>query len=501
MATASQASERPSVSEPTPSRPGRSAVVTVVWAGAILLFLLYSVQVRPFQMIAGAGETLLCLILQHFLFVAVIVAVLLMVGGVLGSSLGLPGLFRDPPERDVKEEHQRRKRKDYLTLPGQRDGVLGRLRRDLRDRHRLDLDLLRRDRRAHRLFTPDHFTSSRPPALPPGHCLAVPGLAPAGRVVPCPGPGDGARRERRTAEFFHAVGGVVAGAVLVVVLVWLGGLSHGYVEPLVARLYTGSSGWFSLFRIDEQIQRDPGQEVKLALITSFAQFTLITALSLIAFAAIFRRRLSPGLGICMLLSIAVLFVFFLAWLSTACKTLVLLSLLVVIVVTNGNRYKYRFPGMADYYEKNRLIHLGDLPKIFSRSPSELGFLDNEEVLERWRERTGQERPQLILVATTGGAYRASFWTTVVLEEAPADPGVRLLPSHPALHRGLGRYGGRGLRRGGLDRERPAPRGVHRTAPRGERARQPDTRGEAATPRRPSGDVLAVRPETRPRHRA
>ena len=305
----------------------------------------------------------------------------------------------------------------------------------------------------------------------------------------------------RTSEFFHAVGGVVAGAVLTDVLVRLGGLSHRYVEPFVARLYTGLSGWFSFFRIDEWFPRDLGQEVKLALITSFAQFTLITALSLIAFAAIFRRRLSPGLGICMLLSIAVLFVFFLAWLSTVGQTLVLLSLLVLIVLTNGDPYKYRFPGMADYYEKNPLIRVRDLPEIFSRSPSELGFLDNEEVLERWRNGTGQERPQLILVATTGGAYRASFWTTVVLEEAPADPGVRLLPSHPALHRGLGRYGGRGLRRGVLDRERPAPRGVHRTAPRGERARQPDTRGEAATPRRPSEYVLAVRPGTRPRHRA
>jgi hypothetical protein len=57
----------------------------------------------------GHGQTFFRLILKHFASVAVIVAVLAMVGGILGSSLGLPGLFRDPPERDIREEVVRRK--------------------------------------------------------------------------------------------------------------------------------------------------------------------------------------------------------------------------------------------------------------------------------------------------------------------------------------------------------------------------------------------------------
>ena len=102
-----------------------------------MLVILYGLVVRPFETFGKIrteadhhhaievgleqktdavwrGQTFFRLILRHFASVAVIGAVLAMVGGILGNSLGLPGLFRDPPERDIREEVEcRNKHKEY----------------------------------------------------------------------------------------------------------------------------------------------------------------------------------------------------------------------------------------------------------------------------------------------------------------------------------------------------------------------------------------------------
>ena len=81
--------------------------------------------------------------------------------------------------------------------------------------------------------------------------------------------------------------------------------------------------------------------------------------------------------------------------------------------------------MKSYYaRKGSLVDVRDLARAAARPASELGLLSNDEVLREWKKRTivrtadgkKEELPRLILVATTGGAYRASFWTTVVLDE-------------------------------------------------------------------------------------
>jgi hypothetical protein len=43
-------------------------------------------------------------------------------------------------------------------------------------------------------------------------------------------------------------------------------------------------------------------------------------------------------------------------------------------------------------------------------------------LAAWKARTGQEKPVLVLLATSGGAYRASFWTALVLDRIAAEAG-------------------------------------------------------------------------------
>jgi predicted acylesterase/phospholipase RssA len=54
------------------------------------------------------------------------------------------------------------------------------------------------------------------------------------------------------------------------------------------------------------------------------------------------------------------------------------------------------------------------------------LLDDRETLKKWKEATGQMKPLLVVVATSGGASRAALWTVTVLTELE-----RMLPQ---LHR-------------------------------------------------------------------
>jgi hypothetical protein len=103
-------------------------------------------------------------------------------------------------------------------------------------------------------------------------------------------------------------------------------------------------------------------------------------------------------------------------LSTAGQFVLLGLMLLWFVYSNGGRYKYRFPGMQEYYGANCYVTFRDLQESMTRTAEELNLLRNVSVLENWRRATGKEKPKLILVATTGGAYRAAFWTTLVLDE-------------------------------------------------------------------------------------
>lgn len=52
----------------------------------------------------------------------------------------------------------------------------------------------------------------------------------------------------------------------------------------------------------------------------------------------------------------------------------------------------------------------------------VGLLDDEATLEAWRRSTGEARPILVVVATSGGGLRAAGWTMVVLERLEREIG-------------------------------------------------------------------------------
>jgi hypothetical protein len=78
------------------------------------------------------------------------------------------------------------------------------------------------------------------------------------------------------------------------------------------------------------------------------------------------------------------------------------------------KFKYQFPGLESYYEQWRVLPEG-APKAAQPAPTPL--LDPRQTLEAWlaRQPQGTSDRKLVVVATSGGAYRATFWSTIVLD--------------------------------------------------------------------------------------
>jgi hypothetical protein len=106
-----------------------------------------------------------------------------------------------------------------------------------------------------------------------------------------------------------------------------------------------------------------------------------------------------------------------------------LAALVAGALILGNRSPYfdRFPGFRggsgnanfDYYAEGHRVDFGERPR--GGAP----LVPPTDALSGWR---GDEttRGPLVVVATSGGAYRAAFWTAMVLDELASRPSTRPL---------------------------------------------------------------------------
>jgi len=110
--------------------------------------------------------------------------------------------------------------------------------------------------------------------------------------------------------------------------------------------------------------------------------------------------------------------------------------LVVAMLTNSSREKYTIPGMEKDYDSRRPLAAGFTlanaaasrreiacaSQAAETSSSDNGLVDPIESLQHWYDRRTKDaatndakKPNLLIVATSGGAYRATFWTALVLE--------------------------------------------------------------------------------------
>lgn len=102
------------------------------------------------------------------------------------------------------------------------------------------------------------------------------------------------------------------------------------------------------------------------------------------------------------------------------STLLVLLMVGWLWITNSSPSKLRLPGLECYYEPDRLKPIQEvLDKRVKAQPN-----NDEDVLSEWIKFTGKPRPKLVVLAVSGGANRAAFWTAKVIEEIDKLPGLR-----------------------------------------------------------------------------
>jgi hypothetical protein len=95
-------------------------------------------------------------------------------------------------------------------------------------------------------------------------------------------------------------------------------------------------------------------------------------------------------------------------------------MLAVLVGSNGRLFKGRIPSLT--YPDPASVQNPNEADSLARNKAKIPLL---EPLDNWlalRRKAGCEKPVLVLLATSGGAYRASFWTALVLDRIAAENG-------------------------------------------------------------------------------
>lgn len=426
----------------------RGALAALAWFIGLVAFTIYGAWAKPLEWLwpseAGGAATdanLLWLFCKHPLISAQLGAVLLIVAGRLGRSLGLPGLFRTPPPDDLADEKRRRRRKGYHRSRGQLTAFWGGFGVAILTAQAwiaiyfseifANLDQLPSVHFEPTLWRGVEVAIREPNFWNHGELiwflvytgLPMLGLFLLAEAFPAASaPGLDRRGWRFVQENLDFALGMAFGILIGFVLTMLGARNHGLALGVWSDLYDrlsqipvllpGEPKTFSLFAFDES-----GAGVAAEVLTSFSMFPVLTLLLYAIFAVpAVRRLVSPGLALCLLLGLGIVFCSVLAHLSAAGRLIVLGTLAVWIVAMNGGRFKYRFPGMAAYYPPNEPVRIRSVEEAVRRPAEQVDLIRNQAALAAWHEATGQEKPKLVLVATTGGAYRASFWTTVVLDE-------------------------------------------------------------------------------------
>ncbi len=177
------------------------------------------------------------------------------------------------------------------------------------------------------------------------------------------------------------------------------------------------------------------KETPLSVAKSFGAFIAFTILA--SHVLVFFDVLVPAVTIGLLLGWVILVFFVLAHIRPSLRVIAAATLIVIAILFPENRFHNQFPGFADLSVDETGVATS-LYRTGNRSPTAIAngkLLDSVSTLEAWRKRVlegfdsytyqlkgrkhpswvGARKPKLIVIATSGGAYRAAFWTTLVLD--------------------------------------------------------------------------------------
>jgi predicted acylesterase/phospholipase RssA len=200
------------------------------------------------------------------------------------------------------------------------------------------------------------------------------------------------------------------------------GLACGPVValPILLVLYAGRFGVY--VGSMKKAQTLPQERVRLHAIAGFV-LTLAFALFAVFALTPFGRYATPALALCLLLDVSIAVYGAVVYHRPRWVYPLFFAGLLWLGLANFSDYKLRFPGLDNYYAASSPVLLADYETLLrSRTASQCGLLDSEkDVLEAWlrdyrKRHPESRRPQLRIVAVSGGASRAAFWTALVLTE-------------------------------------------------------------------------------------
>ncbi len=397
------------------------------------LFLLLVVSLLFYEGITGDLER----ITRHWLLHAVYLLLCLIISGHLFAAFGVPSLFRDDPELYGYGWTAIRNSPAMLgaiatTL------ILGIVWTFILLTERAESQTNAPSTKQQDLLNvSEHVRYLAKHGLPYLSLLVLAVVSPAGDLP------HGVR------DILLAFLGIALGVVSAVALCFLGHWGYRKVVrgSMLAKLV---EPFRRLSRYPGPDQMKPGAAVE----SPHLAFSVFLALQLIilSFVSVYPK-IVPAVAVCVLIGWIMLAYYALMLVKPSIRMPVVLALAAWMVFANGMPYKYTFPGFQDIskrslYAKDCTLAIKGLVRQGSAGCSReesssytASRIDPEHALDAWKNHVQPNsdlpKPTLVVVATSGGAYRAAFWTAVVLDElrdlsAPKEPlegltrGIRLI---------------------------------------------------------------------------
>lgn len=106
------------------------------------------------------------------------------------------------------------------------------------------------------------------------------------------------------------------------------------------------------------------------------------------------------------------------WFHSWRTTIFVLLLVAINTITGQDWFSFRnraygmdYRGDLPIYSYNRLEELASPDKVYEDRDS------MQLILERWKARTGKQKPKMVLLCVSGGGLKATYWTTAVIQQA------------------------------------------------------------------------------------
>ncbi len=160
--------------------------------------------------------------------------------------------------------------------------------------------------------------------------------------------------------------------------------------------------------------------------TSLFEVLTITTFIILGLFSDFKLFETPAAMSIVLLITAVLMLFsaFQSWFGKW-SYLLIFGIVFVMNYMSTHTHYFTFKNYAyglNYAAKKQPAYTIDHieQSMLSEKQTEASYSNYLEILENWKKRTGQKRPKLIIINTSGGGSRSALWTLGVLQKADAE---------------------------------------------------------------------------------